>query len=170
MYQKLTAIFDRKDTELFFLLQQGFSHCRAWPSPGSHGYSRGGRMILERCLKYKCINSQFCSDSKIEYWCFGETQLQPCKHFANVRVFLTTQDHYTGSRCHRTAWRAPATVCRTAIDVAVQEHSISYCRCREAVKLFIFLPSLYSLIGISKNMLNCNFRWPPEMKMSYKFT
>jgi hypothetical protein len=34
--------------------------------------------------------------------------------------------------------------------VTVQEHFIAYCRCREAVKLFWFLLSQYSLMGICK--------------------
>jgi hypothetical protein len=33
------------------------------------------------------------------------------------------------------------------LSVTVQEHFIAYCRCREAVKLFRFLLSPYSLIG-----------------------
>jgi hypothetical protein len=37
-------------------------------------------------------------------------------------------------------------VCRTALFMTVQEHYIAYCRCREAVKLFRFLLSPYSLI------------------------
>jgi hypothetical protein len=36
---------------------------------------------------------------------------------------------------------------RTAPFVTVQEHFIAYCGCREAVKLFRFLLSPYSLIG-----------------------
>jgi hypothetical protein len=34
-----------------------------------------------------------------------------------------------------------------ALFVTKQEHSIAYCRCREAVKLFRFLLSPYSLVG-----------------------
>jgi hypothetical protein len=42
--------------------------------------------------------------------------------------------------------------------VTVQEHFIAYCRCRETVKLFRFLLSLYSLIETCSNVQNCTFR------------
>jgi hypothetical protein len=42
--------------------------------------------------------------------------------------------------------------------VSVQEHFIAYCRCREAVKLFRFLLSPYSLIGTCTSLQNCTFR------------
>jgi hypothetical protein len=38
--------------------------------------------------------------------------------------------------------------------VTVQEHSIAYCRCREAVKLFRFLLSPYSLIGTCNSVIS----------------
>jgi hypothetical protein len=39
----------------------------------------------------------------------------------------------------------------TELFVTVQEHFIAYCKCREAVKLFRFLLSPYSLIGTCNN-------------------
>jgi hypothetical protein len=40
---------------------------------------------------------------------------------------------------------------------AVLEHCIAYCRCREAVKLFMFLLPPYSLIGTCNIVQNCTF-------------
>jgi hypothetical protein len=54
-------------------------------------------------------------------------------------------------------------MCRTALFVTVQEHSIAYCRCREAIKLFRFLLSPYSLIGTCNNVQNSTSHWPAEM-------
>jgi hypothetical protein len=42
--------------------------------------------------------------------------------------------------------------------MAVQEHFIAYCRCREAVNLFRFLLSPYSLIGTCNSVQICTFR------------
>jgi hypothetical protein len=44
------------------------------------------------------------------------------------------------------------------IFVTVQEHVIAYCKCREAVKLFRFLLSLYILIGTCNSEEICTFR------------
>jgi hypothetical protein len=40
----------------------------------------------------------------------------------------------------------------------VQEHFIAYCRCTDAVKLFRFLLSPYSLTETRNNVQNCTFR------------
>jgi hypothetical protein len=50
----------------------------------------------------------------------------------------------------------PATVCRTALFMTVQECCIAYCRCREALKLFRFLLSPYSLIGTCNSVQKLN--------------
>jgi hypothetical protein len=42
--------------------------------------------------------------------------------------------------------------------MTVQEYVIACCRCREAVKLFRFLLSPYSLIGTCNSVQNCSFR------------
>jgi hypothetical protein len=42
-----------------------------------------------------------------------------------------------------------------AFLMRAQEHSVAYCRCREAMKLFMFLLSPYSLIGTYRNVQNC---------------
>jgi hypothetical protein len=44
------------------------------------------------------------------------------------------------------------------IFLTLQEHFIAYCRCREAVNLFRFLLSPYSLIGTCDSVQKCNFR------------
>jgi hypothetical protein len=44
-------------------------------------------------------------------------------------------------------------VCRTALFVTVQEHFIAHCRCREVVKLFVFVLSPYSLIATCNSLL-----------------
>jgi hypothetical protein len=61
------------------------------------------------------------------------------------------------------AWQGPLTVCRTALFVTVQEHCIAYCRCREAVKLFRFLLTPYSLTGTCNHVHSCFFRWPAQI-------
>jgi hypothetical protein len=42
--------------------------------------------------------------------------------------------------------------------VTVQEQFTACYRCREAVKLFIFLQSPYSVIGTCNSVQNCTFR------------
>jgi hypothetical protein len=73
------------------------------------------------------------------------------RHIGNI----ASSSIVTSVTWHRTAWYGPATVCRTALSVTVQEHSIAYCRCREAVELFRFLLSPYSLVGSCNSVQNC---------------
>jgi hypothetical protein len=42
---------------------------------------------------------------------------------------------------------------------SVQEHFIAYCRCREAVKLFRFQLSPYSLVETCNSVQNYGLRW-----------
>jgi hypothetical protein len=45
------------------------------------------------------------------------------------------------------------------------EYSIAYCRCREAVTLFRFMLSPYSLVGNCSSVQNCTCRWPAEIEI-----
>jgi hypothetical protein len=49
------------------------------------------------------------------------------------------------------------------IFMTLQAHFIAHCRCRADVKLFMFLLSQCSLIGICSNVQNCTFRALAEM-------
>jgi hypothetical protein len=53
---------------------------------------------------------------------------------------------------------------RRALFITVQKHSTAYCRCREAVKLWRFLLSPYSLIGTCNSVQNCTLRWLAEVR------
>jgi hypothetical protein len=44
----------------------------------------------------------------------------------HIIVGIVKPLRYLGSCCHRTVWYGPATVCRTALFVTVQEHSVAY--------------------------------------------
>jgi hypothetical protein len=68
-------------------------------------------------------------------------------------LILSRQCRYNNSIMSRPLhFKSNAALCRTVLLVTVQEHFIAYCRCREAVKLFWFLLSLYSLSGTCSNI------------------
>jgi hypothetical protein len=54
-------------------------------------------------------------------------------------------------------------MCKTALFVAVQEYSAVYVPRKEAVKLFMFLLSPYSLTGTCQNVQECGFRSPAKV-------
>jgi hypothetical protein len=54
-------------------------------------------------------------------------------------------------------------VCRTALSMTVEEHCRDYCRYREAVKLFRFPLSPYSLVGTCSIVHNRTFHRPAQM-------
>jgi hypothetical protein len=47
--------------------------------------------------------------------------------------------------------------------LAPQKHLIVHCRCRDGIRLFRFLLSLYSLIMTCSNLQKCTFCWPGVM-------
>jgi hypothetical protein len=79
------------------------------------------------------------------------------KIFLRIRHDLTVNSNNNNNNNNSAALvrEGLATVCRTALVVTVQEHCIAYCSCREAVKLFRFLLSPYSLVETCNGVQNC---------------